>query len=239
MSLILCIETGTDICSVGMAKDGEMISLRESAEGRDHATKVALFAQELLEELELEPADLDAVAVGMGPGSYTGLRIGVSFAKGICYALGKPLIGVESLAMLTQLACENHETSILEVEGWSAARLCPMIDARRMEVYTQIFNSKGEPLTQVSAEIIDSESFAQYNDGEPMLIFGNGAAKCREALAWAQYIEVAPSAAGLGKIAHAKFEAGKFEDIAYFEPFYLKDFVVTTSKRNFFNQTNN
>ncbi|MFI3281600.1 MAG: tRNA (adenosine(37)-N6)-threonylcarbamoyltransferase complex dimerization subunit type 1 TsaB [Rikenellaceae bacterium] len=235
MSLILCIETGTDICSVGIAKDGEMISLRESDQGKDHASKVALFAQELFEQLELEPSDLDAVAVGMGPGSYTGLRIGVSFAKGICYATGRPLIAVESLAMLTQLALENHETSLFDIEDWEKARLCPMIDARRMEVYTQLFDSCGAPLTEVAAEIIDSESFATYNDGAPFLIFGNGAAKCREALPWAHHIEVSPSASGLAKKAQEKFNRAEFEEIAYFEPLYLKDFVVTKSKRNFFN----
>lgn len=234
MSLILCIETGTDICSVGIAKDGDIISLRESAEGRDHASKVALFTSELLEELSIEPEELDAVAVAKGPGSYTGLRIGVSFAKGLCYALGKPLISIGSLAMLTQLARENYETSILNVDNWEQARLCPMIDARRMEVYTQTFDSLGNEISEVKAEIIDRESLAAYNDGKPFLIFGNGAAKCCEALPWAQLIEVAPSAAGLGRMAQEKFDRAEFEDIAYFEPFYLKDFVVTTSKKSLF-----
>ncbi len=232
MSLILCIETGTDICSVGIAKGGEIISLRESREGRDHASKVALFAQELFDELELEPSDLDAVAVGMGPGSYTGLRIGVSFAKGICYALGKPLIAIESLSMLTQLAREDYETSVFEVENWEQARLCAMIDARRMEVYTQIYDNSGNAVNTLSAEIIDENSFAEYNNGAPFLIFGNGAQKCQEALPWAQYIDVKPSAAGLGRKAQEKFEKGEFEEIAYFEPLYLKDFVVIKSKRN-------
>lgn len=238
MSLIICIETGTDICSVGIAKEGEMIALRESSEGRDHATKVALFAQELLEELDLQGEDLDAVAVGMGPGSYTGLRIGVSFAKGLCYALGKPLIAIESLAMLTQLLRENYETSILEVDNWAQARLCPMIDARRMEVYTQLYDASGEALTEVEAQVIDESSFAKYNDGAPFLIFGNGAAKCSEVLPWAQYVAVAPSASGLGRMAQEKLDRGQVEDIAYFEPFYLKDFVVTTSKKNIFGETN-
>lgn len=211
-----------------------MISLRESAEGRDHASHVAQFADELFKELELEVEAIDAVAVGMGPGSYTGLRIGVSFAKGLCYALRKPLIGVESLVMLTQIARENQEVSMLDIENWEQARLCPMIDARRMEVYTQIFDSNGVALSEVSAEIIDEESFATYNDGSPFLIFGNGAAKCSEMLNWAQYIEVAPSAAGFGRIAQDKFNRGEVEDIAYFEPFYLKDFVVTTSKKRLF-----
>ncbi len=234
MSLILCIETGTDICSVGVAKDGVMISLRESNEGRDHASNVAIFVEELLSELSLEPEHIDAIAVGMGPGSYTGLRIGVSFAKGMCYALGKPLIGVGSLMMLAELARENYETSILEVENWEQARLCPMIDARRMEVYTQVFDNQITPLSEVSAEIIDSNSLSSYNDSRPFLIFGNGASKCSEVLSWTQCIDVMPSAAGLGRIAHEKYERGEFEDIAYFEPFYLKDFVVTKSKKKLF-----
>ncbi len=234
MSLILCIETGTDVCSVGMAKDGQIISLRESSEGRDHASKVALFTDELFEELNLESKDIDAVAVSMGPGSYTGLRIGVSFAKGLCYALGKPLIGVGSLEMLTELAREGYETSLFEIDNWKQTRLCPMIDARRMEVYTQIFNSDGEAINEVAAEIIDESSFEQYNDSKPFIIFGNGAAKCQEILPWTHIIDVAPSAAGLGRKAQEKLDNGEVEDIAYFEPFYLKDFVVTASKKKLF-----
>ncbi len=232
MSLILCIETGTDVCSVGIAKGGQMISLRESAEGRDHASKVALFTSELLEENNISPEELDAVAIGMGPGSYTGLRIGVSFAKGLCYALGKPLIAIESLSMLTELARQSHEASIFSLEDWDSARLCPMIDARRMEVYTQLYDTCGNPLNKVEALIIDQDSFAQYRDGRPMIIFGNGAAKCQEVLPWSQFIDISPSASGLGHKAQAKYERGEFEDIAYFEPFYLKDFIVTKSKRN-------
>ena len=125
MSLILAIETGTDICSVGIAKDGELLSLRESDEGRDHARKVGVFVDELLRETGIVPDDLDAVAVGKGPGSYTGLRIGVSFAKGLCYGLQKPLVAVGSLDALVEVAREDHEAGILAVDGWDGAYLCP------------------------------------------------------------------------------------------------------------------
>ena len=125
MSLILAIETGTDICSVGIAKDGELLSLRESDEGRDHARKVGVFVDELLRETDIAPDELDAVAVGKGPGSYTGLRIGVSFAKGLCYGLQKPLVAVGSLDALAEVAREDYEAGILAVDDWSNALLCP------------------------------------------------------------------------------------------------------------------
>ena len=235
MALILCIETGTDICSVGIARDGELISLRESDEGRDHARQVGVFVDELLDEMGLQPEDLDAVAVGKGPGSYTGLRIGVSFAKGLCYGIQKPLIAIGSLNALTEVAREDYEAGILDVEGWDDAVLCPMVDARRMEVYTQRFDAEGKALSEVSAEIIDGESFAAERVSErPFVIFGNGAAKCSEVLEGATLIDVAPSARGLARLAEEAFVAQKFEDIAYFEPFYLKDFVVTTSTKKLF-----
>ena len=231
MSLILCVETGTDICSVGIARDGELMSLRVSDQGRDHAKQVAVFVDELLRETGVKPDELDAVAVGMGPGSYTGLRIGVSFAKGLCYGLNIPLLAVGSLEALTDVAIKDYEAGIIQVEGWDEAFLCPMVDARRMEVYTQIFNSRCEAQSEVSAEIITEDSFSQWRAKGKLVIFGNGAAKCQEMLPDAIYIDVAPSARGLTRIAHQLFEAGKTVDIAYFEPFYLKDFVVIPSKK--------
>lgn len=233
MALILCIETGTDVCSVGIAKDGELISLRESSEGRDHAKKVALFVDELLHETEFRPEDLDAVAVGKGPGSYTGLRIGVSFAKGLCFGLEKPLIAIGSLDALTAVAREDYEAGIIDIDNWESAILCPMVDARRMEVYAQRFNSKGEHLSDVSAEIITEESFAEERKSthEPFVIFGNGAKKCESTLANAHFIDITPSARGLARLSQEAYNRGDFEDVAYFEPFYLKDFVVTTSKK--------
>ena len=231
MSLILCIETGTDICSVGLARDGELISLRESDQGRDHAKRLGVFVDELLRETGVMPDELDAVAVGKGPGSYTGLRIGVSFAKGLCYGLQIPLVAVCSLDALAEVAIEDYEAGILDVEAWDEATLCPMVDARRMEVYTCLYNAKGEPQGEVSAEIIDGESFADVRREGQLVIFGNGAAKCREVLSDATYINITPSARGLARLAQQRLSAGKVEDIAYFEPFYLKDFVVIPSKK--------
>ena len=231
MSLILCIETGTDICSVGLSRDGELISLRESDEGRDHARNVALFVDELLRENDIAAEELSAVAVGMGPGSYTGLRIGVSFAKGLCYGLQIPLVAVGSLDSMVQVAREDHEAGIIDVDNWSDAVLCPMVDARRMEVYTQMFDTQGQPLNEVKAEIVTEESFEEWRNERQLVIFGNGAAKCREVLNDATYINVTPSARGLAALAHQRLEAGQTEDIAYFEPFYLKDFIIIPSKK--------
>ncbi len=232
MALILCIETGTEVCSVGIARDGRLLSLRESDEGRDHARKVGVFVDELLRENRLSPDELDAVAVGKGPGSYTGLRIGVSFAKGLCYGIRKPLIAVGSLDALAEVAREDYEAGIVDVDDWESARLCPMVDARRMEVYARVFDTTGAPLSDVKAEVIGGDSFAAWRDGKhPFVIFGNGARKCREALPDARFIEVAPSARGLARRAQEAYDAGRFEDLAYFEPFYLKDFVVTASKK--------
>ena len=231
MALILCIETGTDICSVGIARDGELLSLRESCEGRDHARNLGLFVDELLRETNVAPDELDAVAVGKGPGSYTGLRIGVSFAKGLCYGLHIPLIAVGSLDALAEVAAEDYEAGIIDVESWEDAILMPMVDARRMEVYTQMFSSDVKPLSEVSAEVITAESFAQQRAEHQVVIFGNGAAKCRELMADATFINITPSARGLARLAQERFDAGQTEDIAYFEPFYLKDFVVIPSKK--------
>ena len=234
MATILCIETGTDICSVGIARDGEIVSMLESDEGRDHARKVGVFVDELLRTTGVAPDEIDAVAVGKGPGSYTGLRIGVSFAKGLCYGLQKPLIAVGSLDAMTAVAREDYKAGIVDVDNWEQARLCPMVDARRMEVYAQVFDSAGAPLTEVAAEIVTDESFAEWRKDGDFVIFGNGAAKCTEVLTDAILVNVTPSVRGIAPLAQKAFDEGNFEDIAYFEPFYLKDFVVTASKKKLF-----
>ncbi len=235
MGLILCIETGTDICSVALAKDGEMIALRESDLGKDHARKVGVFTRELLQEHGIEPDELDAVAVGKGPGSYTGLRIGVSFAKGMCYALGIPLIAIDSLRSLAACLVEEVEAGIVDIEDWERTVLCPMIDARRMEVYAELFDTNLTPRSEVMAEVVTDKSFSEVLlDFKKLVIFGNGAEKCSGILEWAECVSVAPSARGLCAEAERKLQAGEVEDVAYFEPFYLKDFIVTASKKRLF-----
>lgn len=235
MSLILCIETGTDICSVALSRDGKMVALRESDMGKDHARKVGVFTQELLRENGIEPDELDAVAVGKGPGSYTGLRIGVSFAKGLCYALGIPLIAIDSLRSLAACLVEEVEVGILDIEDWEQTALCPMIDARRMEVYAELFDVKLNPLSEVVAEVVTDRSFYDILlTHKKLVIFGNGAEKCSGILEWAECVSVAPSARGLCAEAERRLQAGQTEDVAYFEPFYLKDFIVTASKKKLF-----
>ena len=232
MALILAIETGTDICSVALIRDGELIALRESDEERNHAKKIAVFVDELLREYNIAAEELDAVAVSKGPGSYTGLRIGVSFAKGLCYGQNIPLVAVGSLDSLVEVAREDFEAGIIDIEQWDNALLCPMIDARRMEVYTQLFDTDGVAQSEVEAKIIDTESFAEERKDRPFVIFGNGAKKCTEVLEGATFIEVVPSARGMARLAERAFAEGKTEDVAYFEPFYLKDFVVGTAKKS-------
>lgn len=228
MSLILAIESGTEVCSVAISKDGVVQALRESHAGRDHARLVATFTDEVLRELQIPSSELSAVAVSRGPGSYTGLRIGVSFAKGLCYALRIPLIGVDSLAALCRVLVDKHEVA-------DGAVLMPMIDARRMEVFTQRYDSSCVAQGDAESKVIDEEAFAEVREsGAQMIIFGDGAEKCREALAWATYREVEPSASGVAAIAEEKLQRSEVEDVAYFEPFYLKEAVVTRSKKRFF-----
>ena len=237
MALILCIETGTDICSVALARGGRLISLRESTQGRDHARQLGVYVEEILHENDIRADELDAVAVGKGPGSYTGLRIGVSLAKGMCYALQIPLIAVGSLEALVRVAAEDDEAGILDIDDFASARLCPMIDARRMEVYAQVFDGRLRPLTEVAASVVTPDSFSEFVSGPgEFVIFGGGAAKCLDVLpkGRVKWVDVTPSARGLVTPAQEAFDAGRFEDIAYFEPFYLKDFVVSESKKKFF-----
>lgn len=231
MALILCIETGTDTCSVALARDGQLVALCESAADRDHARNLGPYIDRALQMADLSVSQLDAVAVSKGPGSYTGLRIGVSLAKGMCYALDIPLVSVGSLRSLAAMAVEEFSNGGFPLADMERTLLCPMIDARRMEVYAGVFDWWLNPLSPVGAHIIDAESFSEFEpeEGGEFIIFGDGAAKCAGVLSHrARYVDVKPSAHGLIADAQAAFDAARFEDTAYFEPFYLKDFVVTT-----------
>lgn len=210
---------------MAIARDGEVVALRESVEGRDHSRLLAIFVDEVLRESGVEARQLDAVAVSKGPGSYTGLRIGVSLAKGLCYGVKIPLIGVGSLEALSAMAVAQGVST--------GARLVPMIDARRMEVYTQVFSCDSVAEGEIEAKVIDGDSFAEYRDGG-VVIFGDGAAKCCEVLPWVTMVEIAPSASGVAMVAEGKFARQEWEDVAYFEPFYLKDVVITQSKKRYF-----
>ncbi|MDB5004867.1 MAG: tsaB [Mucilaginibacter sp.] len=224
MTYILQIETATTVCSVALAKDGEVIAFKQLDERNIHAEIITLFIDELIAGAGLQYKDIDAVAVSSGPGSYTGLRIGVSTAKGLCFAMDRPLIAVETLAAMAQ-------GMISECNIDNQTLLCPMIDARRMEVYTALFNVRGNVVKPTSAEIIDQDSFVDQLKDHKILFFGDGAEKCREVLSVssnAQFISgFTNSATYLTTKAAEKFANAEFEDVAYFEPYYLKDFLVT------------
>ncbi|HVW96996.1 MAG TPA: tRNA (adenosine(37)-N6)-threonylcarbamoyltransferase complex dimerization subunit type 1 TsaB [Mucilaginibacter sp.] len=225
MSLILQIETATPVCSVALAKNGAVIAERSISGRNPHAEAITGFIDEIIAEAEIKIGDIDAVAVSCGPGSYTGLRIGISTAKGLCFALDKPLIAVETLeAMVGGVIARGsyqNDTELL---------FCPMIDARRMEVYTAVFAHDGSRVKTTSAEIIDENSFSEILHTQKMLFFGDGAEKCFNVLKGnltARYLaEFKNDAADMSQIAARKFEASEFEDVAYFEPFYLKDFIA-------------
>ncbi len=225
MPLILSIETGTEVCSIALSDGDKLLGHLESNDGMAHGRLLSPYIETLLREQNVSMANLDAVAVSEGPGSYTGLRIGVSTAKGICYGTGKPLIAVNSLQSLTMLAMQlNPQVDLL----------CPMIDARRMEVYTALFNTTGEPVNSTSAEIINEQSFSDMLHVKRIAFFGNGAAKCKETILSpnAVFLEVAHSAIGMIPIAYDRYLRKDFVDTAYFEPLYLKDFIVTSSKKS-------
>ena len=225
MSLILNIDTSTDVCSVAIAREGNVIALKENDEGFNHSTLLGVYADDLLKENGLTAKDLDAVAVSMGPGSYTGLRIGVSLAKGICFGAGKPLISVSTLEALANAVARR-----MGEDGY----YCPMIDARRMEVYTAVFDREGVVVRDIHAEIIEEGAFADLLQDHKVFFFGNGSDKVKDIIRHpnANFIAgVSTSAANMTLLAEQKFNAGSFENVAYFEPFYLKDFVATVPKR--------
>lgn len=214
---ILHLETATKVCSVSLSADGQIIATKEIEEdGYSHGENLTLFIEDVVNAGGIKMKDLSAVSVASGPGSYTGLRIGVTTAKGICYALGIPLIAIDALTSLCELARAKHPD----------ANLCAMIDARRMEVYSLIQDSKGQTIKEISADILDEESYREF---EPFIYFGDGAAKMQEVwvdTARTSDLSIKASAEGQVRLAFEAFQNEIFEDVAYFEPFYLKDFVA-------------
>lgn len=222
---ILYIETATEVCSVAVSQDGTVFFEREETNGPSHATVLGVFADEALQFVRTSGLKLDAVAVSCGPGSYTGLRIGVSEAKGLCYGLGIPLIAIDTLKIMAKAALQKRLSDDV--------LLCPMIDARRMEVYDAIYDRHLSEVKAVSADIIDETSFAAYLKDRKVAFFGNGADKCKKVLTDgnALFIDgVYPAANNMVELAEEAFVAGRFVDVAYFEPFYLKEFVATIAK---------
>jgi tRNA threonylcarbamoyladenosine biosynthesis protein TsaB len=248
--LLLTIETASRVCSVALARDGTIIGTRESSAPNAHSAVLTIFISELLAEAGIQPAALDAVAVSMGPGSYTGLRIGVATAKGLCYAIDKPMIAVPTLLGMAkgmQPACRTgrdagyrmQETPLLlkekglgdEVHPLGDELLfVPMLDARRMEVYCAVYDSNLAEIMPTEAKIIDENSFADLLSAVPVIFAGEGAEKCRTLLGEhpnAQFIQgFEASAKYLVPQAMERYKKGQFENLAYFEPFYLKDFVA-------------
>jgi len=218
--MILLIETSTPVCSVALAKGAEILAIRENHEGLSHAKLAANFVDEIMQETDVKLSDLDAVAISKGPGSYTGLRIGVSIAKGLCYALNKPLIAVSSLQAIAQTAAKHYDENHLFI---------PMIDARRMEVYSAVYDAKNECLRDVQADIIDENSYANFAK-QPFVLLGDGAKKCEEIFKNHSQIHIDEtlkfSAKNMISLAQKAFENKDFVDVAYFEPFYLKDFIA-------------
>jgi tRNA threonylcarbamoyladenosine biosynthesis protein TsaB len=224
MSLILNIESATTVCSVAIGKDGKAHSFKETNKGYTHAENLTFFIQELLEENKLKLQDFDAIAISKGPGSYTGLRIGAATAKGICYSLNKPLIAIDtlkSLAASKELPTYNFQLPTL---------YCPMLDARRMEVYCALYNSDRNEVMPSTAKVIDENSFSEELKKGKVVFFGDGAQKCKTLLAVSNNAifvdDIFPSAKNMCALSHEAFEKKQFENTAYFEPSYLKEFYT-------------
>jgi tRNA threonylcarbamoyladenosine biosynthesis protein TsaB len=226
LALILNIETATTVCSVSLAKDGQLLALKELNSGYTHAENLTLFIEDVMSQANEKLTNIDAVAVSKGPGSYTGLRIGVSSAKGLCYALDKPLIAINTLRHLSLQVSSNQQSTINNQQSL----FCPMIDARRMEVYCALFDSDNNEVRATSAEIIDEHFLSDLIEANTIYFFGDGAAKCKPLLSKhsnAVFIDtVVPSAKDMIALSEDYYSKKQFEDLAYFEPFYLKDFVA-------------
>ena len=229
MAIILHIETATTTCSVCVAEDGKLLAKKESTEKNIHAAKLTVFVEEVMAQAGKSFSDLQAVAVSMGPGSYTGLRIGVSTAKGLCYALDIPLIAVNTLEAMAS----GFIDKCFSVNPHTL--FCPMIDARRMEVYAAVLNSEKQLIRQTAAVIVDENSFSDLLQNHIIYFFGDGAGKCEGVLGQSLNARVLDdfvnSSVDLIRIAEEKFSKRLFEDVAYFEPYYLKDYVANSNNK--------
>ena len=230
MARIILIETSTALCSVALAEDGRIVAYKESETPRAQASLTAPFVKELLDARGIGVRDCDAVCVSKGPGSYTGLRVGVSTAKGLCFGAGIPLIAVGTLDTLVYQAADEG----LLPDG--CRHVVPMVDARRMEVYTAVFTPDGRQLTDTRPQVIEPDSFADLLAEGPVLFIGDGADKCRETLTHpnARFVQCCPKASAMLRPAFAAWNEKRFEDTAYFEPFYLKEFIATVPRNKVF-----
>lgn len=228
MSVILSLETATEVCSVALSMDGNILALKEASGSNEHSSSLTVFVGDVMKEAGLSLRELDAVAVSMGPGSYTGLRIGVSAAKGLCYSLDKPLIAVSTLKAMAKTA-----QGLILANQVRADLLCPMIDARRMEVFTGIYDLELGEVTPIDALVLDEMTFNDF-DGKKIAVFGNGAEKCQFLYKDKPNIlfpfSLHATAESVARLAHEKFLISEFENVAYFEPFYLKDFIAGKPK---------
>ena len=227
--IILHIETSTNVCSVALSEGADCLFNISNADGMNHAKMLSVFINEALQVLKPQSKTLDAVAVSSGPGSYTGLRIGISTAKGLCYGYDIPLIAVNTLEIMTVSALKQ----IQNIENKATTLFCPMIDARRMEVYAEFFNADRTLYREVSADIISENSYEEILEKYKVYFFGNGSDKCKPVITHknAHFIdEIVPLAENMIDSAVQKFHLKQFEDTAYFEPFYLKEFQTTVPK---------
>ena len=225
---IILIETSTSLCSTALLEGNEITATRMSSEPRAHASQTAPFVQQMLEERGLKVKDCSAVCLSMGPGSYTGLRVGSSTAKGLCFGAGIPLLAVGTLDVLVAQAIQEGLP-----EG--CKYIVPMIDARRMEVYTATYTATGERLTEVEPLVVEQGAYASLLAEGPVLFIGDGVLKCREVIdsPLAEFRQECPRADAMKEPALREFAAGSWRDTAYFEPFYLKDFIATVGKKLF------
>lgn len=229
MSIILNIETATEVCSVALSSNGDILQYKTSDVPQSHSSKLGVFVDEIMQYVRQNDIKIDAISVSSGPGSYTGLRIGVSEAKGLSYGLGVPLIAIPTHKLMAQLVADSADNGCL---------LCPMIDARRMEVYATFFDRDLNVVRETKADIVDNESYTDLLDNNKVLFFGNGAEKCKEVITHpnAQFVEnITPDATGMIALAEHAYEAKDFVDVAYFEPFYLKEFVAVLPKNKVIN----